>query len=63
MQESISNVDLDITKKSEDKDYNISAKERNKGSDDTRFTKRLKLSAVSVDNPKFDSNISEVRDN
>jgi hypothetical protein len=63
MQRSTSYIDLDVAKELEDRDYSISAKERDKDSDDTCFTKRLKLFAISVDNAKFDNNISEVQDN
>jgi hypothetical protein len=53
---------LDITKELGDGECSVSAKEHDKGGDDTRSTKRSKLSAVSSNNPAFNSNMSELRD-
>lgn len=61
-QGSVNYINLDVTKEL-DREYSVSTKERNKDGNDTYFTKKLKLSAVSGDNPAFDSNISELWDN
>lgn len=55
-------VNLDVNRELEDRECSVSSEERDEGGDDTRSTKRSKLSAVSGDNPAFNGNMSELRD-
>jgi hypothetical protein len=61
-QRSTNYVNLDVTKEVEYKGCDVFAEGNNDDDDSTRSTKRSMLSAVSCNNPAFDSNISELQD-
>jgi hypothetical protein len=61
-QGSTSYVNLNVTKELEDREYSVSTGECDEGGDDTRSIKGSMLSAISGDNPAFDGNMSELRD-
>jgi len=60
-QRGTSYVNLNVTKEV-DGECSVSTKERDEDGDDTRSMKGSKLSAVSGDNPAFDGNLPELRD-
>jgi hypothetical protein len=61
-QRSTNYVNLDVTKEVEYKGYDVFAKGNDDDDDSTHSTKRSMLSAVSCNNPAFDSNISGLQD-
>jgi hypothetical protein len=64
-QRSTNYVNLDVTKEVEYEGFDVFAEGNDDDDDDdggTRSTKRSMLSAVSCNNPAFDSNISELQD-
>jgi hypothetical protein len=61
-QQSTNYVNLNVTKEVEYKGYNVFVERNNNNNNSTCSTKRSILSAVSYNNPAFDSNISELQD-
>jgi hypothetical protein len=61
-QRSTNYVNLDVTKEVEYEGCDVFAEGNDDDDDGTRSTKRSMLSAVSCNNPAFDSNISELQD-
>ena len=61
-QGSPSSVDLDGTNELEGKDSDVPAEGDGEDSDDTRFTKGRRLSAVPDNHPAFDDSISQLQD-
>ena len=59
-QGSTSSVNLDVTKELEDEGFDVSANGNDDDDNDTRSTKRQKLSAVSDKNPASSSSISRL---
>ena len=61
-QQSTNYVNLNVTKEVEYEGCNVFAEGNDDDDNGTRSTKRLMLSAVSCNNPAFNSNISELQD-